>query len=173
MPLVIRARHLSVKAGAVIIPMDQDFNGRKGNKVILAAIPTAALCIAVLFFLATSSSSSTGEAQEMPGEIVIDNKVYQTDRKGSVWFPHSKHADTYVEACSECHHEYSNGRNVWQEGQPVQKCRTCHDPSKSEGRVKKLSIAFHNSCKACHKKHAAAGGTNAPYKQCTDCHGKP
>jgi hypothetical protein len=36
-----------------------------------------------------------------------------------------------------------------------------------------LSIAFHNSCKACHKKQAAAGGTKAPYKQCTDCHGKP
>lgn len=109
----------------------------------------------------------------MPGEIVIDNKVYQTDRKGSVWFPHSEHAERYVEACDECHHEYVNGRNVWQEGQPVKKCRTCHDPSKSEGRIKKLSIAFHNSCKGCHKKHAADGGTNAPYKQCTDCHGKP
>jgi hypothetical protein len=36
-----------------------------------------------------------------------------------------------------------------------------------------LSIAFHKSCKACHMKHAADGGTNAPYKQCTDCHGKP
>jgi hypothetical protein len=153
--------------------MGQDFNARKGNKVILAGTPAAALCIAALLFLARASSSSAGEALEMPGEIVIDNRGYQTDRKGSVWFSHSKHAESYVEACSECHHEYRNGRNVWQEGQPVKKCRTCHDPSKSEGRVKKLSTAFHTSCKGCHKKHAADGGRNAPYKNCTDCHGKP
>ena len=130
-------------------------------------------CIVSFVLIVTSGALIAAEEQEMPGEIYIENKVYKTDRKGPVRFPHSDHAEGYVESCDGCHHEYKDGENIWQEGQPVKKCVSCHDPSKSKGKVKKLNIAFHKNCKDCHKKLASEeGGTAAPYKQCTDCHGK-
>ena len=131
------------------------------------------LCIVISIILATSAALIAAEEQEMPGEIYIENKVYKTDRKGPVRFTHSDHAEGYVDACEGCHHEYRDGENIWQQGQPVKKCVACHDPSKSKGRVKKLNIAYHKNCKGCHKNLASEGeGTAAPYKQCTDCHGK-
>jgi hypothetical protein len=139
----------------------------------LAGSMSACLCIVISVLLATSTALIAAEEQEMPGEIYLENKVYKTDRKGPVRFSHSEHADGYVESCDACHHEYKDGKNIWEEGQPVKKCAACHDPSKSEGSVKKLNIAFHKNCKGCHKKLAKeGGGTEAPYKQCTDCHEK-
>jgi len=152
--------------------MGQDFSGRQAKDVIFVGALVAFLCIGFCFFLLTAVSLNAAEAQEMPEEIVINNKVYETDRKGSVRFSHSDHAESYVDTCDGCHHEYKDGENIWEEGQFVKKCFTCHDPSKSEGRVKKLNIAYHKNCKGCHRKLAKEGGTDAPYRQCTDCHEK-
>jgi hypothetical protein len=152
--------------------MGQDFSGRQAKEVIFVGALVAFLCIALSFFFVTAVSLNATETQEMPEEIVINNKVYETDRKGSVWFSHSDHAENYVDTCDGCHHEYKDGENVWEEGQFVKKCFTCHDPSKSERSVKKLNIAYHKNCKGCHKKLAKQGGTDAPYRQCTDCHEK-
>ena len=42
-------------------------------------------------------------------------------RKLPVQFSHKLHAARRV-ACTQCHHDYQGKRNVWHEGQPVQKC---------------------------------------------------
>jgi hypothetical protein len=131
------------------------------------------LSLGTLFFIMTLSTVTAEEEQEVPEEISIDSKGYKNDRKGPVPLSHLDHAESYDVACSECHHEYEDGKNVWEEGDPVKKCGECHSPLKSEGKIKKLSIAFHKNCKGCHKKLAREeGGTEAPYKKCSDCHEK-
>ena len=152
--------------------MDQGICGRMWKKRLFAGVWVAYFCIAVSFLLLTGLALNAEEAQEAPEEIVINNEVYKTDRKGSVLFSHSEHADNYVESCDGCHHEYKDGQNIWEEGQPVKKCSSCHDPSKREGKIRKLNIAFHKNCKGCHRELAKEGPTQAPYRQCTDCHEK-
>ena len=111
-------------------------------------------------------------AADVPDEVNIENKCYAKDKKGPVPLSHNKHVNEYGAKCSDCHHDYQDGKNVWKEGDPVKKCVDCHDPNKSEGNVKKLQTAYHGNCKDCHKEAIAAGKKNAPYKKCTDCHQK-
>ena len=76
--------------------------------------------------------------------------------------------------CLGCHDEMaSHSRSTHgHSGLEGGSCSACHDPQKRDGRVRKLNIAFHKNCKGCHRKLAGEGGTEAPYKQCTDCHEK-
>jgi len=152
--------------------MKLGFNGRQGKRIFFIGILGAIFFIASGLLFVTATPTNATEEQEVPDEISIDNTVYKTDRKGSVLFSHSEHADGYVESCDGCHHEYKDGQNIWEEGQPVKKCSSCHDPSKRDGKIRKLNIAFHKNCKGCHRELAREGGTQAPYRQCTDCHEK-
>ena len=111
-------------------------------------------------------------AADAPDEINISNEGYKKDIKGPVKFSHKKHHEEYKVACTECHHDYQNGKNVWKEGDPVKKCGDCHNPEKKQGKVDKLQNAYHKNCKDCHKDAEKAGKKNAPYKKCNDCHGE-
>ena len=108
-------------------------------------------------------------ASDFPDEIVIDGKNYKKDIKGPVKFNHYKHVADIGIDCTECHHEYKDGKNVWEAGNDVKNCDQCHDPNKSEGNKKKLMMAFHNNCKNCHKEKNKEG-SNAPDKNCEGCH---
>jgi hypothetical protein len=128
--------------------------------------------IVCLLFLIVGTLTAA-EKQTVPEDIIIENEGYKSKRKGPVPFSHQDHFESYDVACTECHHEYKDGKNVWQEGHPVKKCHECHSPLKSEGKVKKLKLAFHKNCKNCHKDLAKEGITkDAPYKKCGDCHQK-
>jgi hypothetical protein len=118
-----------------------------------------------LFFLATGVLT----AAEPPEKIVINNKGYTKDQKGPVNFNHLKHSKDYKAACTECHHEYKDGKNIWKEGDAVKKCVSCHDPEKTQDKIPKLQTAFHTNCKDCHKK---SGKDTAPSTKCNDCHAK-
>ena len=142
---------------------DQEGIMGKGTIHLLIGLVMIAIFMTVGVLRAT-------ETQEIPDEIIIDNKGYNPDRKSPVSFSHGDHAESYDVACAECHHDYENGKNLWKEGDPVNRCIECHSPLKSDDRIKKLSVAFHKNCKGCHKKLAEEGSTEAPYKQCTDCH---
>ena len=152
--------------------MKLGFNGRQGKKFFFIGILAAIFFIAFGLLFVRATPTNATEEQEVPDEISIDNTVYKTDRRGSVLFSHSEHADGYVESCDGCHHEYKDGQNIWEEGQPVKKCFSCHDPSKRDGRIRKLNIAYHKNCKGCHRELAREESTQAPYRQCTDCHAK-
>ena len=152
--------------------MDRPVGSRHGHKRILTGILIACCGLSLFSLLITSDYASAVDPAEPPEEVEINNTVYPIDRKGPVWFTHAEHADGYVESCDGCHHDYQGGKNVWQEGQVVQKCAACHDPATSRGRNKKLNIAYHKNCKGCHRELARDGGTEAPYRQCTDCHAK-
>ncbi len=137
---------------------------RNMRAIILVTIH---ICLVVVLAVTVAIA----EEEAIPEEIVIDNPVYQPDRKGSVHFSHLVHYDDYDVSCEDCHHEYEGGENVWTAGDPVKKCGSCHDASKSKGHVKKLSIAFHKNCKACHENLFKEGITeDAPFKSCYDCH---
>lgn len=119
----------------------------------------------------TATDKDAKQSTEVPDEVIIENQGYKSDKKGPVAFSHKKHGEVYEVACTECHHEYKEGENVWKEGDPVKKCADCHSPLQTEGDVLKLNVAYHNNCKSCHKE-AVAEGKEAPYKKCTECHQK-
>ena len=105
-------------------------------------------------------------AADCPDKVEIENKGYQKDKKGPVILSHKKHHDDYKVACTECHHEIKDGKNVWKEGNPVKKCSECHNPLKKEGKVMKLQNAYHRNCKNCHKEVIAKDANKkAPYKK--------
>jgi predicted CXXCH cytochrome family protein len=111
-------------------------------------------------------------AADVPDEISVKSKAFETHKKAAVNLSHKKHNVDYKIACSECHHVYKEGKNVFKEGDPVQACSECHDPVKSEGNVKKLMLAYHKNCQGCHKDLETAGKPAGPTKKCNDCHAK-
>jgi hypothetical protein len=111
-------------------------------------------------------------AADLPDEINIHSDAFATHKKGPVTLSHKKHTVDYKIACTECHHVYKDGKNVLKKGDPIQKCSECHDPVKSEGKVKKLMLAYHKNCQGCHKDLEKAGKPTGPTKKCNDCHAK-
>jgi len=130
---------------------------RKGKIALFASV-----IVGILFMAAGLLT-----AADTPDVVKIENQGYKKDRKGAVTFTHKKHSEDYKIACTECHHVYKDGKNLWKEGDPVKKCVECHDPKKKNGKVDKLMNAFHKDCKTCHKE-VAAQGKKAPYKQCNE-----
>ena len=123
-----------------------------------------------LLFVAAGALTAV-EKPAPPDDVIIENQGYKSDKKGPVKLSHKKHNEDYKVACTECHHEYEDGKNVWEECDPVKKCADCHSPLKKEGKVLKLNLAYHRNCKNCHKE-AIAQGKEAPFKKCTECHPK-
>jgi predicted CXXCH cytochrome family protein len=132
----------------------------------------AAVIISVALFAGVGILIAT----DVPDEINIYSDAYEKANKkhryGPTPFSHKKHITDYKIACTECHHVYKDGKNVFKEGDPVQKCQACHDPVKSKGNVKKLMLAFHTNCQGCHKDLKKAGKPTGPTTKCNDCHEK-
>jgi hypothetical protein len=138
-------------------------------------MPKKSLILSILFiiisFAVPFSLLPAAEEQEFPEEITIHNEGYEADRKGPVAFAHLDHAESYEVACKECHHDYSDGENLWEEGDYVPKCSECHDPIQSDGNVKNLRLAFHKNCKNCHRDMVKQEiSEDAPYQKCSGCH---
>lgn len=121
-----------------------------------------------VFFL-TVGILAAEDATTPPEKVTINNEGYKKDTKGVVEFSHLKHTKDYNTTCTDCHHEYKDGQNVWKEGDAVKKCSSCHDPQNDQDNAKKLQTAFHNNCKDCHKK---SNKDTAPSSKCNDCHAK-
>jgi len=111
-------------------------------------------------------------AADVPDEVMLENAGYKKDKKGPVKLTHKKHSEDYKVGCTDCHHDFKDGKNVWKEGDPVEKCSACHDPLKKQGKTKKLQNAYHRNCKNCHKKLKKEGKETGPFKKCNDCHAK-
>ncbi len=137
---------------------------RKGNILIALTIATACLAVFTLSYAET-------KAPDKP--IVLDFKdVFTKMKQTPVTFEHKAHKDL---KCTDCHHEFKDGQNVWKEGQEVKKCSACHK-LEADGKTVKLYAAFHgsadhSSCVGCHKKlkkEKKKGGPTA----CAKCHPK-
>ncbi len=107
-----------------------------------------------------SLGESARESAEVPAVIALKATLWSEHTKSPVTFSHKKHSAEYKVACSECHHKYEDGKNVWNEGDPVQKCQECHTERTIKGEKQlppekqklNLKLAFHNNCQGCHKK---------------------
>jgi hypothetical protein len=108
----------------------------------------------------------TAHADVAPPETIriFNQTVFQDHRKGPVVLKHQKHVAVFKAQCRDCHHIYENRQNVWQQGDPVQSCDTCHKQDKTP-RIDKLQNAFHKNCRGCHRDKG-----RGPYKTCGDCH---
>ena len=138
----------------------------------------AVLSILVLaFFLCLGSLWVNASDTSPPSEVLIKNTGYKRIRKGPVKFSHELHVKEHKIACTECHHVYKNGKNVWKPGQPVKKCAECHSPIRKKGqKPMDLMHAYHKNCMGCHRKLAKEGKISPQqYKKlrrCNTCHAK-
>jgi hypothetical protein len=98
---------------------------------------------------------------------IHSTEVFKTPKQSPVTFSHTKHKEL---KCIDCHHEFKDGKNVWQEGQEVKKCETCHK-LEADGKVVKLEKAYHDLCQNCHKKIKKENKPTGP-TSCTKCHPK-
>lgn len=127
-----------------------------------------------LFVLLGSGFLVNANNNSPPANVVINNTGYAKDRKTPVRFSHERHVKEHNIACTQCHHVYKDGKNVWKQGEPVKKCIECHNPVKKEGRKMRLMRAYHKNCMGCHRKLAKEGKiSRSKYKKlrkCSTCH---
>ena len=133
------------------------------NQVLLIAI------IGCTIFLFSAVSPQKSISSSLPDTVIIDSKQYKKKTRGPLAFSHGDHTK-YGVTCAECHHVYENGKNIWKEGDHVQKCGECHDGEKKKGNVPNLKTAFHDQCQTCHKN--VGDEAKAPVKKCNSCHSK-
>lgn len=123
--------------------------------------------IRVLFIavVATLMMASLVMAQE---EVLkLEHQAFGERQRPAVTFPHAKHYETI--ACTDCHHFYEKGENVWDESREAN-CAACHQ-LKAEGKKMGLMKAFHENCVGCHRKAKPAEGKAVPVT-CGECHVK-
>lgn len=148
------------------------------KKRSLLALTAAALGVVFLFTLVYAT-------QQAPDTITMESKVYKKHKKGLVHFSHKKHNTDYKVACTECHHLYEGGKNLWKEGDEVKKCDACHSEDKApkakkgepklskKEKIKKYHYsAIHKNCKGCHKDLKKADKEKAVPTKCAECHPK-
>lgn len=154
------------------------------KKRSLLVLAVAALGVVFLF-------AGVYATQQAPDSMTMESKVFAKHKKALVTFSHKKHSDKvegYKIPCADCHHVYKDGKNVWKEGDAVQKCDTkgCHDKAKApktkEGekklkRKEKASqgyyySAIHENCVECHKDLKKKKKPTGP-TACKECHPKP
>ena len=111
--------------------------------------------------------AQAGSLTEPPAISLLRIPVTGLRHKPPVQFSHRGHEARRV-ACTQCHHEYQGRRNVWHEGQPVQKCRACHG-LRPEARPPDLKNAYHRRCKGCHLRFKQQGRPAGPI-ECQGCH---
>ena len=138
---------------------------------------TAILTGLVFFSVGTLIAA---EKQVVPDTVTIANEGYKKDKKPPVPLSHKAHSTDKKYGpvqCADCHHVYKDGKNVWKEGDHVDKCSKCHNAIKKGKGDYYLKKAFHNNCQKCHKKLAKEAKkegktSNAPFKKCKGCHVK-
>jgi len=111
--------------------------------------------------------AQAGSLTEPPATSLLRIPVTGSRRKPPVKFSHRVHEARRV-ACTQCHHDYQGRRNVWHEGQPVEKCQACHG-LRPQARRPDLKNAHHRQCKGCHLRVRQQGQQAGPI-ECQGCH---
>ena len=147
------------------------------KKQSLLILTVTAIAVVFLF--------SVGYATDPADTMTMNSTVFKKHTKVLVTFTHKKHNVDYKIACADCHHVFKDGKNVWKEGDPVQKCDECHSEAKAAKakkgeapmpkmeQIKKYHYsAIHENCVGCHKDLKKAAKPTGP-TACKDCHPKP
>jgi hypothetical protein len=127
---------------------------------------------------------SVYSAQQAADEITMNSKVYPHHKKTLVAFSHKKHNVAYKVVCTDCHHAFKDGKNVWKDGDEIKKCDSCHSKTKAptgkdapkmstEEKIKEFHYsAIHENCMGCHKANKKAGKKTPGPTACKECHPK-
>ena len=122
-----------------------------------------ALIFSLSFFVVTVILAAHGHVAISsdigPARIIISYPIGESPRAGvrQKYFTHKTHTIDYEVPCAYCHHVFEDGKNVWQQGMPIQKCSECHDAAwKGEedivpGEQLKIMILT-PECARCHAK---------------------
>ncbi len=137
------------------------------------------LVMAIAFVFAGAMAVIAAEGTtEVADKFTIKSALWPNPTKTMVEFTHKKHAEEYKIACTDCHHVYKDGKNVWNPGDPVQKCGECHNEPTIQGEKKlppeqkklNLKLAFHSNCIDCHKKFKKEKPDTTAPVTCAGCH---
>ncbi len=128
----------------------------------------------LLFCLATF----VGAGYDVEDVLKIRSSLWPSPTRGAVEFTHEQHARDYDISCNTCHHVFENQDNVWQEGDPVDKCQKCHyEPTITGERglppdqqKLNLKLAFHSLCQDCHRARNRDDITSQAPITCRECH---
>jgi hypothetical protein len=134
--------------------------------VRLTGVGRVASVVGLLLGMAALLGAHAG-LTEPPAVSLLKISGPVASRKPPVQFSHTLHAAQRV-ACTQCHHEYQGRRNVWHQGQPVQKCQACHGLRPEACRLDAKN-AFHRQCKGCHLRGEQQGRPAGPVT-CRGCH---
>ena len=111
------------------------------------------VCFLAALFAGTASFAEKTKSGEVADEFIIKKtNIFKKHTKPGVLFTHKSHSVDLKIACADCHHHYEGDKNVWKEGDKVQKCDECHvTPKKNKGKTLSMYNAFHKNCRDCHK----------------------
>jgi hypothetical protein len=147
------------------------------KKRSLFVLTAAALSVVFLFAFVYATTGTC------PDTITMESKLFPTHKKSLVTFTHAKHNGYCDSKCANCHHVYKDGKNVWKEGDAVQKCAECHKEAKAPtgadapklSKAEKIKTyyysAIHENCVGCHKELKKAAKPTGP-TTCSKCHPK-
>jgi hypothetical protein len=136
------------------------------------------LVLAGLLVCGVAFIGTAAEEQEVEDVIMIKSDLWDKHTKPAVKLTHKKHAEDHGVACKECHHVFEDGKNVWEEGDHVQKCQECHTEPTIRGEKRlpeaqqklNLKLAFHNNCGGCHKTLKRENPDTTAPVTCNECH---
>jgi len=138
-------------------------------------VPYLVIVVVVVFSAALIALAAT----KPPDEITIKPAIWPSPTKGAVTFSHKKHVAELKLACTQCHHIWKDGKNVFKEGDDVKQCDSCHTEATVTGETKlppdqqklNLKIAFHKNCQPCHIKTKSENPQSKAPTMCPQCHG--
>jgi hypothetical protein len=123
--------------------------------------------ILILFIAVVTNLMMASSVIAQEEVLKLEHQAFGDRQRPAVTFSHAKHYETI--ACTECHHFYEKGENVWDESRETN-CAACHR-LKTEERKMGLMKAFHENCVGCHRKAKPAEGKTVPVT-CGECHVK-
>lgn len=135
------------------------------KRTLIAVIVVAAFLTGSLGMVAMAAKTKSGDVKDT---FLI--KPPWKAKKPAPKFTHTDHDKKHKIKCAECHHVYKGKKNVWKEGDKVQKCFACHKKTKdasAKGGGMTAMKAFHKNCRDCHKKKVKKGP-----RRCAECHKK-
>jgi hypothetical protein len=134
----------------------------KKRSLILSAAITG---IAVLF-LAVGLYADT--ISMGPDVIQMENKAYETHKRGIVKFTHQKHIEEYRLNCGDCHHDKTGTPLAsFKMGANAPSCINCHDVETThEAHITGNDV----SCGECHIDKEGKPLANFSIQKCSECH---
>jgi cytochrome c553 len=145
---------------------------RKSSIAILVVLAFAAA--ALMGTMAVAQDTKSGKVEDT---FKIKDPIFKKYKKVPVNFTHKQHSVDLKIKCTDCHHVYKDGKNVWKDGDKAAKCSSCHNTPKKNQKVGGVKVysaynAYHKNCRTCHKAFKKQDKKSKAPTKCNQCHPK-